>query len=148
MQGEDGPRRQVSSVVLGRDAVWCALIASLLLTPLALVTGSWFIMWVAALLSTAVSFFGMFSIGPLTFLGTCLQFAAAFGLRRTANGVVAWKVPLLLGLIMWTIVVPAQMLSMALVGNAVLGWYDAFPLVAIVGTIALFLAGFIRPHRS
>jgi hypothetical protein len=135
-------------MALGREAVWCALVASLLLTPLALATGSWFIMSVAALLSTAVSFFGMFSLGPLTFLGTCLQLAAAFGLRRSATGVGEWKVPLLLGLIVWVIVVPVQILCLARFGNAVLGWDYAFPLVAVVGTIAMLLAGFTKPQLS
>jgi hypothetical protein len=131
--------------MLTGEAVWCALIASLLLTPLALLTGSWFIMWVAAILSTAVSFAGIVSIGPLTFLLTCLQFAAAFGLRRSAQGA-EWRFPLLLGLVVWVIVVPAQILSMVVVGNAVVGWYHAFPLVAFVGTIAVAFAGVIQPR--
>jgi hypothetical protein len=65
------------------DMIWCALVASVLLTPLAVVTGSWLIMWVAALLSAYVSFLGLFTIGLLTFLLTCLQLGAAIGLRRS-----------------------------------------------------------------
>lgn len=132
-------------MALTPEMVWCALIASVLLTPLALTTGSWFIMWVGALLSAAVSFFGMFSIGPLTFLLTCLQLAAAFALRRSASGE-AWKVPLLLGLVVWALVVPAQILGLAVFGRAILGWYGAFPLVAVMGTVAVMLAGFIKAH--
>jgi hypothetical protein len=30
----------------------------------------------------------------------------------------------------------------------VLAWYDAFPLVAIAGTIAVLLAGFVELHLS
>jgi hypothetical protein len=119
------------------DMLWCALVASVLLTPLAVVTGSWLIMWVAALLSAYVSFLGLFTIGALTFLLTCLQLAAAIGLRRSSPGI-AWKI-LLGGLIVWGIVVPVQILSMAVVGNAVLGWYYAFPLVGVAGTIWLLL---------
>lgn len=128
-------------------AVWCALITTVLLTPLALLTGSWFIMWVAALISAAVSFTGIFSIGPLTFLLTCLQFAAAIALRRS-SAEAEWKVWLLLGLGVWVLVVPAQMLSLAVLGRGVLGWYYAFPLIAAVGTIAVFIGPFIRLQRS
>jgi hypothetical protein len=142
---------QVSNVegflTLRGEAVWCALIASLLLTPLGLLTGSWIIWWIAAHLSVAVSFAGIFSIGAATFLLSCLQLALAIALRRSPGGV-EWKIPLLLGLLVWGIVVPGQILLMAAVGKALLGWYYAFPLAAIVGTIIVFFGGFAKPHRS
>jgi len=68
------------------DTIWCPLVASILLTPLAVVTGSWFIMWVATLLSAYVSFLDIFTIGALTFLLTCLQLIAAIALRQIADG--------------------------------------------------------------
>ena len=125
------------------DMIWCALVASVLLTPLAVVTGSWFIMWVAALLSAYVSFLGIFSIGALTFLLTCLQLAAAIGLRQSETDTAVWKGPLLLGLLGWVLIVPAQVLSGVVVGHFLLGLYEAIPLITVAGTIWLLL----RPVR-
>jgi len=119
--------------------IWCALIASVLLTPLAVVTGSWFIMWVAALLSAYVSFLGIFTIGALTFLLTCLQLGAAIALRRSDPDSNAWKVPLLLSLLVWALIVPAQIISGVVVGHFLVGLYEAIPLVTVAGTIALLL---------
>jgi hypothetical protein len=129
------------------DLIWCALVASVLLTPLAVVTGSWFIMWIAALLSAYVSFLGLFTIGALTFLLTCLQLAAAFGLRRSETNANAWKVPLLIGLLVWALIVPAQVLSLAVSAHALLGLYEAVPLVAAASTIALVLAPMVGSVR-
>ena len=134
-------------MVPSAETFWSALVASVLLTPLALLTGSWFIMWVAALLSTAVSFAGIFSIGPLTFLLTCLQLAAAIALRRSSDEA-EWKVWLLVGVGVWAAVVPVQILSWALTGFGILGWYFAFPLIAAVGTVAVFIGPFVRPQRA
>jgi hypothetical protein len=122
------------------DMLWCALVASVLLTPLAVVTGSWLIMWVAALLSASVSFLGLFTIGALTFLLTCLQLATAIGLRRAETEPKIWKNPLLLGLLVWALIVPAQVLSGVVAGHFLLGLYEAVPLVTVAGTIALLLA--------
>lgn len=66
---------------------------------------------VATLLSAYVSFLGIFTIDALTFLPTCLQLAAAFALRRSATDPDAWKIPLLLGLLVWALIVPAQVLT-------------------------------------
>lgn len=122
------------------DIIWCALVASILLTPLAVVTGSWFIMWIAALLSAYVSFLGIFTIGVLTFLLTCLQLGGAIALRRSKTDLHAWRGPLLLSLLAWALIVPAQMLSSAVAGRALLGLYYAVPVVTVAGTIVLFLA--------
>ena len=134
-------------MALPADLIWCALVASVLLTPLAVVTGSWFIMWVAALLSAYISFLGLFTIGALTFLLTCLQLAGAFGLRRTATHLDSWKGPLSLGLLVWALIVPVQVLSGIVVGHFLLGLYEAVPLVTVAGTIALFLAPMVGVGR-
>jgi hypothetical protein len=136
-----------SAVDLTPETMWCALVASVLLTPLALLTGSWFTMWVAALLSTAVSFLGVFSVGPLTFLLTCLQLAGAIALRRS-TAEPEWRPWLLLALGVWALVVPLQTVSFAITGFGVLGWYYAFPLIAAVVTIAVFISPVIRPQRA
>ena len=94
---------------------------------------------VAALLSAYVSFLGIFTIDALTFLLTCLQLAAAFALRRSATDPDAWKIPLLLGLLVWALIVPAQVLSGVVVGHYLLGLYEAIPLVTAAVTIWLFL---------
>jgi hypothetical protein len=130
------------------DLIWCALVASVLLTPLAVVTGSWFIMWVAALLSAYVSFLGLFTIGALTFLLTCLQLGGAFGLRRSEMDPNGWKVPLLFSLLVWALIVPVQVLSGIVGGHFLLGLYEAIPLVTVAGTIALFLAPMVGAGRQ
>src|SRR5215213_4531191 len=116
------------------DMIWCALVASVLLTPLAVVTGSWFIMWVAALLSAYVSFLGLFTIGALTFLLTCLQLGGAIVLHRSETDPNAWKLPLLLSLLVWALIVPAQVLSGVVTGHFLLGLYEAVPIVTVAGT--------------
>lgn len=129
------------------DLIWCALVASVLLTPLAVVTGSWFIMWVAALLSAYVSFLGLFTIGALTFLLTCLQLGGAIVLRRSETDPNAWKLPLLLSLLVWALIVPAQVLSGVVVGHFLLGLYEAIPLVTVASTIWLFVAPVVGVGR-
>jgi hypothetical protein len=130
------------------DMIWCALVASVLLTPLAVVTGSWFIMWVAALLSAYVSFLGLFTIGALTFLLTCLQLGGAIVLRRSETDPDAWKLPLLLSLLVWALIVPAQVLSGVVTGHFLLGLYEAVPIVTVAGTIVVLVGGFIKPRLS
>lgn len=61
------------------------IVASLLLTPLALFRRSWLLMWMAAALSLAASIITGFSIGPFIFLITAVQFAAAVALRWMAG---------------------------------------------------------------
>jgi len=130
------------------DMIWCALVASVLLTPLAVVTGSWFIMWVAALLSAYVSFLGLFTIGALTFLLTCLQLGGAIVLRRSETDPNAWKLPLLLSLLVWALIVPAQVLSGVVTGHFLLGLYEAVPIVTVAGTTVVLIGGFIKPRLS
>jgi hypothetical protein len=130
------------------DMIWCALVASVLLTPLAVVTGSWFIMWVAALLSAYVSFLGLFTIGALTFLLTCLQLGGAIVLRRSETDPDAWKLPLHLSLLVWALIVPAQVLSGVVTGHFLLGLYEAVPIVTVAGTIVVLVGGFIKPRLS
>jgi hypothetical protein len=130
------------------DLIWCALVAAILLTPLAVVTGSGFIMWVAALLSAYVSFLGLFTIGAFTFLLTCLQLGGAIALRRSEMDANAWTVALLLSLLVWALIVPAQVLSGVVGGHYLLGLYEAIPLVTAAGTIALFLAPMVGVGRQ
>jgi len=130
------------------DMIWCALVASVLLTPLAVVTGSWFIMWVAALLSAYVSFLGLFTIGALTFLLTCLQLGGAIVLHRSETDPNAWKLPLLLSLLVWALIVPAQVLSGVVTGHFLLGLYEAVPIVTVAGTTVVLIGGFIKPRLS
>ena len=123
-------------------AFWTLLLASLILTPRALVTGSWWTMWSAAVLSSVVSVAGALSIGALTFLLTCLQLAGAVALRRAA-GQHGWTVLMLAAILVWTLIVPAQVL----IG----GWFPwllAFPLVTLVGTIALLANAVARSTPS
>jgi hypothetical protein len=94
---------------------------------------------VAALLSAYASFLGIFTIDALTFLLTCLQLGAAIALRRSDPDSNAWKVPLLLSLLVWALIVPAQIISGVVVGHFLVGLYEAIPLVTVAGTIALLL---------
>lgn len=85
------------------------VIASILLTVRGLVSKSWAMLWVAALASLVSSIAAIFSIGVLIFLVTCLQLGAAVALRRRAAAH-GWVAALLLGLVVWSIVVPLQLL--------------------------------------
>jgi hypothetical protein len=60
-----------------------------------------------------------------------------------------WKVPLLLSLLVWALIVPAQVLSGIVVGRYLLGIYEAIPLIAAAVTIWLVLQSVRRSwqHR-
>lgn len=84
--------------------LWGMLAASLLLTWASLARGSWRQMVAAAALSLLFSIAAMFSIGPFTFLLTCLQGGAALAIYRNAR--VREQVGLLLaGLAAWLVII-------------------------------------------
>ncbi len=62
---------------------------SAVLTLRAIVSSSWLMMWAGAIVSLVFSLAALWSIAPLMYLATCLQLAAAFGLRWSA-GVGVW----------------------------------------------------------
>ncbi|HET7095721.1 MAG TPA: hypothetical protein VFI22_19670 [Thermomicrobiales bacterium] len=59
---------------------------SAVLTLRAIVSSSWLMMWTGALVSLIFSLVALWSIGSLMYLATCLQLAAAVGIRRSASG--------------------------------------------------------------
>ncbi len=115
--------------------LWGSLVASLILTPIGIRKQSWKLLWLAAVLSLAFSIAAGFSIGPLTFLLTCLQLAAAVAIRREA-GRRGWMLLLLAALLIWIIVVPVQ-----IAGLPWLSWLLTFPVVAVIAAVATALSG-------
>lgn len=83
---------------------WSMLAASLVLTWAGLARGAWRQLALAAVLSLLFSIVALFSIGPFTFLLTCLQAGAALAIARNyrTRGQVA---SLLGGLAVWLLVV-------------------------------------------
>lgn len=105
------PVPEQSSVFLVATTLFgLGAIASMLLTARGLLGRSWIMMWVAALASLVTSIVAIFSIGALIFLVTCLQLGAAVALRRGASAQ-GWVVALLVGLVVWLIFVPLQILG-------------------------------------
>ncbi len=87
--------------------LWGFLIVSLILTAIGLRRQSWKLLWLAAGLSLVFGIAAGFSIGPLTFLLTCLQLAAAVASRRE-TGTQGWVLLLLAALLIWIVLVPVQ----------------------------------------
>ncbi len=83
---------------------WSMLAASLVLTWAGLARGSWRQLALAAVLSLLFSLVALFSIGPFTFLLTCLQAGAALAMYRD-YGVRGQVASLLGGLTIWLLVV-------------------------------------------
>jgi hypothetical protein len=108
-----------------------ALVAPLLLTPVALLRRSWLLMWAAAAFSLATTFITAPSIGSFIFLITALQFAAAVALRWAVDprGRAAL---LLLAALIWAIALAVQV---ALGWPAL--WVVALPLVVIAASVAM-----------
>lgn len=115
--------------------LWGILITSLILTPIGIRQRSWKLLWLAAALSLVFSIAAGFSIGPLTFLLTCLQLATAVASRQEA-GRRGWVLLLLAALLIWIIVVPVQ-----IAGLPWLSWLLAFPVVAVIAAVATALSG-------
>lgn len=115
--------------------LWGSLVGSLILTPIGIRKQSWKLLWLAAVLSLAFSIAAGFSIGPLIFLLTCLQLAAAVASRWEA-GRREWVLLLLAALLIWIVVVPVQ-----IAGLQWLPWLLAFPVVAVIAAVATALQG-------
>ncbi len=115
--------------------LWGFLTASLILTAIGLWRRSWKFLWLAAGLSLVFSIAAGFSIGPLTFLLTCLQLAAAVASRRE-TGTRGWVLLLLAALLIWIVVVPVQ-----IAGLQWLSWLLAFPVVVVIAAVATAWSG-------
>ncbi len=115
--------------------LWGFLIASLILTAIGLRRRSWKLLWLAAGLSLVFSIAAGFSIGPLTFLLTCFQLAAAVASRRE-TGTQGWLLLLLAALLIWIVVVPVR-----IAGLQWLSWLLAFPVVVIIAAVATAWSG-------
>ncbi len=115
--------------------LWGFLIVSLILTAIGLRRQSWKLLWLAAGLSLVFGIAAGFSIGPLTFLLTCLQLAAAVASRRE-TGTQGWVLLLLAALLIWIVLVPVQ-----IAGLQWLSWLLAFPVVVVIAAVATALSG-------
>jgi hypothetical protein len=115
--------------------LWGFLTASLILTVIGLRRRSWKLLWLAAGLSLVFSIAAGFSIGPLTFLLTCLQLAAVIASRRE-SGTKGWVLLLLAALLIWIVLVPVQ-----IAGLQWLSWLLAFPVVVVIAAVATALSG-------
>jgi hypothetical protein len=103
----------------------------LLLTARAIAGHSWRTLWAAAMLSLLFSLLTGFSIGPLSFLLTCLQLASAIALRFGAVWR-DWLGLLLGGVVVWVLIVPVQVA----VGSW-MPWTLAWPATAAVASAVL-----------
>lgn len=104
-------------------------IASLVFTIRGLATHSWVSLWLSAVSSLAASFLGVYSIGGIVFLFTCLQLAGAI--------LVTERVPLtsrpaflFLSVFAWFALVPFQIF-----GYPWLGGYSAYVWVGALGIL-------------
>jgi hypothetical protein len=113
--------------------LWIALLGAVALPIRAGLSRSPAVMWTAALCSLVISVVGMFSIGALVFLSVCLELGAAIALRWRATAL-GWAVCLLGAVAVWLIVVPMQ-----IAGAVWLPWIAAFPLVVVLGSLALLM---------
>ncbi|HET7035585.1 MAG TPA: hypothetical protein VFI42_07885 [Thermomicrobiaceae bacterium] len=89
--------------------LWSWLILSIMLTPEGFDRRSWKLLWLAGLLSFAFSLPAALSIGPVVWLLTAVQVAGAvaFRWRLSWSG---WANLMLLGILIWLVVVPANLL--------------------------------------
>lgn len=110
------------------------LVASLVLSVLALRRDSWRMMWGAALLSLLFSIIAGFSVGPLVFLLALLQFASALALQRMMP-TRGWLVAVGTGVLLWIVIVPLQLIF----DVVVLPWLLAFVAVGMASSTILFL---------
>lgn len=107
------------------------IVASPFLMVRALFSRSWVLMWLAALGSFTLSIIGMFSIGAFVFLLTSVQLAAVFAMRWRFTPL-RWIVAMLLVVLIWVLLVPAQIYGYRWLGG--LGAYQ------IAGILALIVA--------
>lgn len=102
-------------------------------------------MWVASLLSVVFSHLALFSLGPVTFLITCLQLGATADLKRSENQPRRTN-SLLVAVLVWIVIVPAQILVMIIFERGFIGWFYAFPLTWVIASVLIFLQ--VRPKHS
>ena len=119
-------------------ALWAALLASVILTPLGLARHSWPRLLSAALLSLAFSIAAAFNIGLLTLLLTCLQVAAAVALGRSARWR-GWTGLLILAFAAWALAVPIPLYL-----EPPTPW---LPVISLAMLIAGFALAIIGPTR-
>jgi hypothetical protein len=115
----------VTSIIPILPIIW------LLLTARAIAGRSWRAMWAAAMLSLLLNLLTGFSIGPYTFLLTCLQLASAIALRFGAD-CRDWLGLLLGGVLVWVLIVPVQIAVWSWVPRAL-----AWPVTAAVASAVL-----------
>lgn len=104
-------------------------IASLIFTVRGLTTHSWVSLWLSAGCSLVVSFLGVYSIGGIVFLFTCLQLAGAILVSEQVL-VTSRPLFLFLSVFVWFVLVPFQML-----GYSWLGRYSAYVWVGALGIL-------------
>jgi hypothetical protein len=114
-------------------------VSPILLMVLALTNRSWIAMWLAALGSLLISFPAGLSFGPLTFLLFCLQAPAAKALRRGHVSRHEWMILLLLGVLVWIITVPVQVLMAVKLDWHYPSWLYTAPVVGVIGLLLPFL---------
>jgi hypothetical protein len=110
-----------------------ALTASIVFTLRALLSRTWMVMWMAAFASLVASTLGVYSIGAVIFLVTCLQIAVAAALRRGASWL-GLAGALFLGALTWIVIVPGQ-----IYGSAWLGGFSVNPLIGVLGSLVVLL---------
>ena len=120
------------------SALWAALLASVVVTPVGLVRRSWPRLQAGALLSLAFSIAAAFSFGLLTLLLTCLQLAAAVALRWSARRR-GWVVLLLLACLAWALAVPIPLFL-----EQPTRWLPAVTLAMLIAGFALAIGGPMR----
>jgi hypothetical protein len=115
-----------------QGVLWVLMLLSALLTLRAALSGTWQTMWLGGLVSLAVSLVALWSIGSLIYLLTCLQLAAAIGLRRRVDW---WGCAALLlsGVFAFGLLVYGLALLQAWDF-----WVIAFPLAFAVGSLIAF----------
>lgn len=104
-------------------------LVSIVFTVRGLMTHWWVLLWIAALCSFVVSFFGLYSIGGAVFLLTCLQLSAVV-LLGAATDRNTTAVILLASVAIWAAVVPVQVY-----GPQWLGGYSVYLLVGLLGLL-------------
>jgi hypothetical protein len=115
-----------------QGVLWVLMLLSALLTLRAVLSGTWQTMWLGGLVSLAASLIALWSIGSLINLLTCLQLAAAIGLRRRVD----WRG--------WAALLLGGVLAFGLLayGLALLQtwdfWVIAFPIAFGVGSLIAF----------
>lgn len=115
-------------------------IASLIFTIRGLATHSWVSLWLSAVSSLVVSILGVFSIGGIVFLFTCLQLAGAI-LATERVPVSSRPAFLFLSAFAWFVIVPFQIF-----GYSWLGGYSAYVWAGALGIVLVPVVCLQRPR--